>query len=138
MTPFQAPNGLDAIKAMFGNINTYIREDGTISPNWEMNYMVSQPIAFAMPLSWDKSVLVSKIRVHKLAADGRQVLVVGQLMFDTRHLPNPKRGTNHESPRVSTWEIHPTTKFLVCQRPDNNCDPSHDQEWQALESMPDR
>jgi hypothetical protein len=77
-------------------------------------------------------------RLHKLAADGRQVLVVGQLMFDTRHVPNPKRGTNHESPRVSTWEIHPTTRFLVCQRADNSCDPSHEDQWQALESISDR
>jgi hypothetical protein len=77
-------------------------------------------------------------RIHKVSADGRQVLVVGQLMFDTRHLPNPKRGTNHESPRVSTWEIHPVTKFLVCQRPDNGCDPSHEDQWQPLASMPDR
>ncbi len=76
-------------------------------------------------------------RLHKLAADGRQVLVEGQLMFDTRHLPNPKKGTNHESPRVSTWEIHPVTKFLVCQR-GTGCDPSHEDHWQPLASISDR
>ncbi len=86
----------------------------------------------------DRSKAWTLARLHKVAADGRQVLVVGQLMFDTRHVPNPKRGTNHESPRVSTWEIHPTTKFLVCQRADNSCDPSHEDQWQALESIPDR
>lgn len=76
-------------------------------------------------------------RLQKLSADGRQVLVAGQLMFDTRHLANPKKGTNHESPRFSTWEIHPVTKFLVCQR-GTGCDPSHEDQWQPLESIPER
>jgi hypothetical protein len=76
-------------------------------------------------------------RLHKLSADGRQVLVAGQFMFDTRHLPNPKKGTNHESPRFSTWEIHPVTKFLVCQR-GTGCDPSHEDQWQPLASISER
>ena len=76
-------------------------------------------------------------RLHKLAADGRQVLVAGQLMFDTRHLPNPKKGTNHESPRFSTWEIHPVTKFLVC-RNSTGCNASHEDEWQPLASIAER
>ena len=76
-------------------------------------------------------------RLHKLSADGRQVLVAGQLMFDTRHLPNPKKGTNHESPRVSTWEIHPVTKFLVCKS-GTGCDPGHEDQWQPLESISER
>jgi hypothetical protein len=77
-------------------------------------------------------------RLRKLAADHRQVLVVGQLMFDTRHLPNPKRGTNHESPRMSTWEIHPVTKLLVCRQAGSGCDPRRDEQWQPLESMAER
>lgn len=76
-------------------------------------------------------------KLHKLAADGRQVLVAGQLMFDTRHLPNPKKGTNHESPRFSTWEIHPVTKFLVC-RTGAGCDPAREDQWQPLEAMSER
>jgi len=76
-------------------------------------------------------------RLHKVSADGRQVLVVGQLMFDTRHLPNPKRGTNHESPRASTWEIHPVTKFLVCQK-GTGCDPSYEDQWTPLASISER
>jgi hypothetical protein len=76
-------------------------------------------------------------RLHKLAADGRQVLVEGQLMFDTRHLPNPKKGTNHESPRFSTWEIHPVTKFLVCKS-GTGCDPAVADQWQPLESIAER
>lgn len=76
-------------------------------------------------------------KLHKLSTDGRQVLVAGQLMFDTRHLPNPKKGTNHESPRFSTWEIHPVTKFLVCKS-GTGCDPAHEEQWQPLEAMSER
>jgi hypothetical protein len=76
-------------------------------------------------------------RLHKLSADGRQVLVAGQLMFDTRHLPNPKRGTNHESSRVSTWEIHPVTTFLVCKS-GTGCDQALADQWQPLESISER
>ena len=76
-------------------------------------------------------------KLHKLSGDGRQVLVAGQLMFDTRHLPNPKKGTNHESPRFSTWEIHPVTKFLVC-RSGSGCDPAHEDQWEPLESISER
>jgi hypothetical protein len=77
-------------------------------------------------------------RLRKLAADRRQVVVVGQLMFDTRHLPNPRPGTNHESPRFSTWEIHPVTKMLVCSQPKGGCDPSREDQWQPLESTPEK
>ena len=76
-------------------------------------------------------------RLHKLSADGRQVFVAGQLMFDTRHLPNPKKGTNHESPRISTWEIHPVTKFLVCKS-GTGCDPAVADQWQQLEAISER
>jgi hypothetical protein len=76
-------------------------------------------------------------RLHKLSADGRQVFVQGQLMFDTRHLPNPKKGTNHESPRFSTWEIHPVTKLLVCKS-GNGCNPAVADQWQPLESISER
>jgi hypothetical protein len=76
-------------------------------------------------------------KLHKLSTDGRQVLVTGQLMFDTRHLPNPKKGTNHESPRFSTWEIHPVTKFLVCKS-GTGCDPAHEDQWQPLETISER
>jgi hypothetical protein len=77
-------------------------------------------------------------RLRKLSTDHRQVLVVGQLMFDTRHLPNPKRGTNHESPRVSTWEVHPVTKLLVCRQPAGGCDPTREDQWQPIEATPER
>jgi len=90
--------------------------------------IVAEMIPQGRPAGWTLA------RLRTLAADHRDVQVVGQLMFDTRHLPNPKSGTNHESPRVSTWEIHPVTRFLVCRRGTGR-DPAHDVEWQTLEDL---
>jgi len=70
-------------------------------------------------------------RLRRLASDGRRVLVFGQLMFDSHH----KMG---DRPRVSLWEVHPITRFLVCQRPDNGCDPNDENAWVALETIPER
>jgi len=94
--------------------------------------IVGEMIPQNRPKTWTLS------RLKKLETDRRQVMVVGQLMFDTRHVPNPKRGTNHESPRMSTWEIHPVTKFLVCQQAGGGCDPRREELWQPLESMAER
>jgi len=77
-------------------------------------------------------------RLRRLAIDRRQVLVVGQLMLDTWHLPNPTKGTNDESPRVSTWEIHPVTRLLACRQPAGSCDPKHDDQWQPVETMSEK
>ena len=68
MPVFKAPNGIAEIKAVFGDITRYVRADGTINPTWEATFMVAQPIPFALPLSWDPSISVSKIRVHRVAA----------------------------------------------------------------------
>jgi hypothetical protein len=73
-------------------------------------------------------------RLRAVATDRRQVLVVGQLMFDTRHVPNPQKGTNADTPRMSTWEIHPVTRLLVCQQR-AGCDPSRESQWQPIESL---
>jgi len=96
------------------------RRDGTAYEG-----IIGEMIPQGRPKEW------TLVRLRKVAADHRLVLIMGQLMFDTRHLPNPKPGTNHESPRVSTWEIHPVTKFLVCQR--DTCDPRDEKAWQPLE-----
>ena len=92
--------------------------------------IVGEMIPQGRPKEWTLA------RLRKVGADHRQVLVVGQMMFDTRHVPNPKPGTNHESPRVSTWEIHPVTKLLVC--PKDQCDPHDEKAWQPLSTVSER
>jgi hypothetical protein len=61
----QAPNGLNAIIATFGNLAAYVRPDGTIDPRWESERMQAVPIPFSMPLAWDTKVRVSSVRVNK-------------------------------------------------------------------------
>jgi hypothetical protein len=86
----------------------------------------------------DRPALWTIGRLRRLSRDHRQVLVVGQLMLDTRHVPNPTRGTNHESPRASTWEIHPVTKMLVCPQPAGGCDPRREDPWQPIEAVAEK
>lgn len=94
--------------------------------------VVAEMIPQDRPKAWTLA------RLRKLANEHRQVLVVGQLMFDTRHVPNPKPGTNHESPRFSTWEIHPVTKMLVCAQPNGGCDSKQEGQWTAFENVAEK
>ena len=59
-------------------------------------------------------------------------------MFDTRHIPNPQKGANHDSPRVSTWEIHPVTRMLVCLQANSGCDPKQEAQWTRFEEVPEK
>jgi hypothetical protein len=94
--------------------------------------VVAEMIPQDRPKAWTLS------RLRKLANEHRQVLIVGQLMFDTRHVPNPKPGTNHESPRFSTWEIHPVTKMLVCAQPTGGCDAKQEGQWTLFENAAEK
>lgn len=59
------PNGREQIIETFGDINKYILDDGTLNPLWESDQLARAPLPFSIPLSWDKSKLVSKIYCHK-------------------------------------------------------------------------
>jgi hypothetical protein len=85
----------------------------------EKDAIVAEMIPQNRPKEWTLAAL------RGLANDGRQILITGQLMFDSHH----KIG---DSPRFSLWEVHPTTRLLVCQRPDNNCDPAVADQWKPL------
>lgn len=45
------PNGLEEILATFGNINEFIRDDGTLEPKWETEFLdrVSLPFPIRFP-----------------------------------------------------------------------------------------
>lgn len=85
----------------------------------EKEAIVAEMIPQNRPKEWTLAAL------RGLANDGRQILISGQLMFDSHH----KIG---DSPRFSLWEVHPTTRLLVCQRPDNNCDPAVADQWKPF------
>lgn len=59
------PHGLEQILATFGNIYDYIREDGTLDPRWERDHLGRAPLPFPIPLSWDRSKLVTRVYGHK-------------------------------------------------------------------------
>ena len=62
------PDGYAAVLATFGNIKTYIRKDGTLSPTWEASRIVR--VTLPAPLRYLKTdVMVSKVTAHKLIAD---------------------------------------------------------------------
>ena len=59
------PNGLPEILATFGDIYSLIRDDGSLDPRWETEYMAYTHLPFPIPLSWDLSKSVTKLYGHK-------------------------------------------------------------------------
>ncbi|MBC8031704.1 MAG: hypothetical protein H7Z16_16595 [Pyrinomonadaceae bacterium] len=57
--------------------------------------------------------------VHKNINDfeGEYIRVTGRLMLDTKHLP-----PNRRLRRATNWEVHPITRFQVCQTTKTQCD----------------
>lgn len=66
MTP---PRGLEQICSTFGDIFKYILFDHTLDPRWQTEFLTRIALPFAIPLSWDKSRVVSQITCHKVVAD---------------------------------------------------------------------
>ena len=63
------PHGLEQICASFGDIFKYILSDHSLDPRWQTEFLTRITLPFTIPLSWDKSKLVSQITCHKLVAD---------------------------------------------------------------------
>lgn len=49
--------------------------------------------------------------------EGEYVRLTGRLMLDTKHLP-----PNRKLKRATNWEVHPVTRFQVCQTTKAKCD----------------
>ncbi|MDP9284243.1 MAG: hypothetical protein M3P41_04720, partial [Actinomycetota bacterium] len=56
-----------------------------------------------------------------------RVLIVGQLMFDDEHVPNPN-DVCCQPRRVSVWELHPVTDIRVCPST-GSCSVANSDEW---------
>jgi hypothetical protein len=69
------------------------------------------------------------MRIHTA---GLSVLVVGGLTYDNEHLVNkdPVHKKSGQPARLSLWEVHPITEFLVCESA--TCDPAQHAEWTSL------
>ena len=64
---------------------------------------------------------------------GRRLLIKGGLFYDSHHIVNTDdNSTLTEPKRFTLWEIHPITAVLVCNRPDNKCDPETATDWNPL------
>jgi len=60
----QPPQGLQGILDTFGNIYDYLREDRTLDSRWEVEQLARAPLPFSVPLSWDRSKLVTNLYCH--------------------------------------------------------------------------
>ena len=59
------PHGLDQVIQTFGDIFSYIRQDHTLDPQWQTNFLTTIELPFPLTLSWDHSRSVQKITCHK-------------------------------------------------------------------------
>lgn len=62
------PHGLDQIIATFGDIYSYIQSDHSLEARWQTESLGLISLPFPLPLSWDKSQSVIKMRCHKLTS----------------------------------------------------------------------
>jgi len=92
----------------------------------EYQGIVVEMIPQQRPAAWTIEAL------KKLQADGTKVWVEGGLSYDKVHFVNadPAHPIKDEPDRMSLWEIHPITKFLVCRK--DSCDPNFEQDWSEL------
>lgn len=65
--------------------------------------------------------------LHNLRNDDTKVIVIGQLMFDDEHAPNPDN-VGRQPRRVSVWEIHPVTDIRTCPA-SGQCTAANSQPW---------
>jgi hypothetical protein len=94
----------------------------------EFKGIVAEMVPQDRPQAWSVEAL-KDVRAKRL-----QVWVEGGLSYDKVHFvdadaDNPMKD---EPERMSLWEIHPITKFLVCRKP--HCDPQFEQDWTPLEA----
>ena len=54
-----APAGLENIVAMFGDINRYIRPDGSLDAHWREDFLVVVNLPFPLRLAWDHTRTVA-------------------------------------------------------------------------------
>lgn len=62
------PHGFAGVCDSFGDLRAYIRDDGSLDPQWETERMTRAALPFPIPLDWDTTQSVTGIRCHKLIA----------------------------------------------------------------------
>ena len=94
--------------------------------NTEFKGIVVEMIPQDRPAQWSIDEL------KDIQAKGLKVWVEGGLSYDKVHYVNddPDNPLKDEPDRMSLWEIHPVTKFLVCRQ--DRCDPQAEDDWMPL------
>ncbi len=96
----------------------------------EYEGIVVEMIPQGRPAAW------SLTKLQKATDDGTQVLVRGQLLFDSKHVVNddPDNDIGGQPKRFSLWEVHPITQFHQCTK-GQDCDEKDLSQWQELEKV---
>ena len=68
-TELVPPHGLDEIRAVFGDPFDYMRDDGTVAPEWEVEFLTRTPLPFAIPIAGARSKQVKRLQCHKKLQD---------------------------------------------------------------------
>jgi hypothetical protein len=81
----------------------------------------------------DRSPAWSIDVLKQIQVQGSKVLVEGALSYDKVHYVDvdPDNPLKDEPERMSLWEIHPITKFLVCRK--EQCDADSEGDWSEVE-----
>jgi hypothetical protein len=97
----------------------------------EFQGIVIEMIPQNRPAGWTLQKLL------KVRRDRKKVMVLGGLFYDNEHAVNadPARPLPGHSKRFTIWEIHPVTRFFVCNRLDNSCGSTNMNGWVPLENF---
>jgi hypothetical protein len=97
----------------------------------EMDGFVVEMIPQDRPARWSSTTL------KKVETSEQQVLVIGRLFYDSKHHVNddPEVKDTGDPKRMSLWEVHPISEFLVCTGT-KACDPKKKTDWTKLEDVP--
>jgi hypothetical protein len=71
----------------------------------------------------------------RVVAARQRIMAVGQLMLDNDHVVNddPGHPRGGSPKRMSTWEVHPVTALLVCEK--SVCADGQPADWTPLEQL---
>jgi hypothetical protein len=85
----------------------------------------------------DRSSSWTIAKLKKIKRDGLRVMVMGGLFYDNLHVVNedPSDPLRGQPKRFSLWEVHPITRFFVCERANNACGPTNLNQWTKLEDF---
>lgn len=69
MTPRPTPpDGWERVLSTFGDIFSYIREDGTLDPSWESDKITRVSLPVTVKYAFDPKVIITRVTCHKSIA----------------------------------------------------------------------